>query len=287
VFLKEKQYSNIYNEDFLDLKSLTVPFVHSKEKAWDQLVHRMNTIDQADEFSKLRPVYYFRIAATILLLVGVFTVFSFHYSKKYQTVSRQNLNVILPDHSLVTLNFQSKITYKPLAFRLYKQIVFDGEGYFNIRKSSSFVIHSGDYKVNVLGTVFNIRNRTDFFEVLCYEGRISIVSKVSGKEFILLKNSRFVSENNRESVSNFEDAAITPDWMRGEYVFENTPLNEVFYEIEGNYCYKIEYNNTETRFYSGYFNTGQYIEKVMDLVCVPMKLKYKIVGSRILIQPNE
>jgi ferric-dicitrate binding protein FerR (iron transport regulator) len=83
----------------------------------------------------------------------------------------------LPDSSKLVLNAHSSVRYagnwRPGQVR---EVWLDGEGYFDVRqdKAATFLVHTKDLTVEVLGTAFDIRNRRGKTEVVLETGRIRV-----------------------------------------------------------------------------------------------------------------
>ena len=95
-----------------------------------------------------------------------------------------------------------------------------------------FTVTTNNSRVQVLGTTFNVRSRHDNTEVICLTGKVDFGAKEIGKSVVLTGGKR-ASINGKTLSDVFE---VGPDrtipWMTGELVFHDTPLREVFAELE-------------------------------------------------------
>jgi ferric-dicitrate binding protein FerR (iron transport regulator) len=114
----------------------------------------MKNLLQKFEYHKL----VLGIAAALLLLAGIFSLLRFYTTTK-SCPAGQHLSYILPDGSSVEMNADSKITFHPLWYRFARKIDFEGEGYFEVKKSKKFEVVSESGTTEVLGTSFNIYSR--------------------------------------------------------------------------------------------------------------------------------
>lgn len=98
--------------------------------------------------------------------------------------------IYLPDSSKLVLNAHSTVRYadswsagKP------REVWLDGEAYFDVRKQAkgAFLVHTKALTVEVLGTVFDIRERRGKTEVVLQSGKIR-VRFVNGEHEDLLMN---------------------------------------------------------------------------------------------------
>ena len=93
------------------------------------------------------------------------------------TATETVLQQVLDDKSTVTLNTHS--SFKVLStFQKTREIAVNGEAYFEVtpNKAAPFVVHFGDYRVQVVGTKFNIRSydAENVKEVTVTEGLVKV-----------------------------------------------------------------------------------------------------------------
>ena len=122
-------------------------------------------------------------AAAVIAGIGIATVIGLlskdhrPAEESYATPYGEMRTLYLPDSSKLVLNAHSSARYagswRPGQAR---EVWLDGEGYFDVRadKSSTFLVHTKDLIVEVLGTAFDIRNRRGKTEVVLETGRIRV-----------------------------------------------------------------------------------------------------------------
>ena len=170
-----------HNQDFEKLTNnffgkAEIPFEKSKEDIWNKLESKLD-LEYVPETKRV--ISYrmtFAIAATVLLLVAVFSVFRF-YTTTIESPAGLHLTAMLPDGSSVEMNAESTISYKPLWWRFSRTVKFEGEGFFEVEKGEKFTVTSNLAKTVVLGTSFNINTRNDQYAVICYTGKVKISIK--------------------------------------------------------------------------------------------------------------
>ena len=219
--------------------------------------------------SRVLPLFrYAAIAAMLVLFFGVYQMFVF--SNAASTDFGKTAMVTLSDQSQVTLNAKSGISYPPL-FRYNRTLKLDGEAYFEVSKGSTFTVETALGNVRVLGTKFNVISRGDFFEAVCYEGRV----KVSNDNFCTILTKGEAIRFSKNKPENFVVKQQKPMWISGESDFRSVPLHYVIGALENQYHQKIAYPKqmTDVRF-TGSF-THKDLAKAMQSVCIPLNLKYK------------
>ncbi len=226
---------------------------------------------QKSKVRKLVPNWVMAAAASIAILFGVF-YFMNTTNTVYETSYGEQLAVVLPDGSEVQLNAKSELSLDKEDWKKgVRKLSLKGEGYFKVQKGSKFTVETKGGSVAVLGTQFNVRSTKGYFEVLCYEGKVSVDSdKVS---VILLPGKAFTKLEGKNPVnSEFKETA--PSWISGETTFQKVPLKYVIKELEKLYQININleeaYNN---QLFTGSFtNTNK--ETALKTVCIPMGLQY-------------
>jgi len=281
---EEKILNDSNEKDFEKFLEMTSKFKvpassQSKEAAWDKLVQ---SIDQKEKqeakvvMFASRKVWY-SIAASLVVLFTI-AALTYRYSTVEIELSKGEItNRILPDGSEVQLNADSKISYRKFGWLLNREIKLNGEAFFSVKHGNKFtVITDYNRKVTVTGTKFNVFARGPQFEVNCFEGSV-IVETPTTKPISVTKGTGIkFSKIEEEPEQILLDSIPEPTWTKGEFYFDNTPLNVVFDELSRQFNVSVDIRiEVEKRMYTGFFKKDQLI-KALDLVCIPMGLTYQI-----------
>ncbi len=284
------------NEDtFLDMKSkyekvntalemssqFSVPSAKNKEQTWVELEAKLNGSEL--ENTHVIPLYRKRkfslmaVAASVALLIGVYFTFFQTNETIFETGNVKTQSFKLPDNSSVTLNADSKISFNEDDWHKNRMVLLEGEAFFEVEKGSKFSVISDDKVVEVLGTSFNIKSRSNQYQVACFTGEVAVKLAV---ETVTLKRG--------EAMNIIKDVLSEPfafekkkvkGWKIGKFYFEEVPLQDVFNEFERQYNVRLDYNaDVGTRIYSGYFSNKN-IEDALQLICDPMRLSYEDHGK--------
>ena len=238
------------------------------------------------------------IAATIALLIGTATSFYFLGNRKsvVQTVEMYaprgiKSKVVLPDGSLIMLNSDSKLTY-PVTFESKtREVYLNGEAYFSIKKDKNrpFVVKTGSVDVKVLGTKFNLKAyaNDNFVATTLDEGLVSLSGNSPEiKPVSLTPGKQAVWDKSKKSMSvTAVNQGIYSGWCEGKYYFNKNSFEQIAHtlEIGFNVTIDIQSQNLKKEIFSGDFVRGENIEQILSVIKMNTKIKYKIVGSRILI----
>jgi transmembrane sensor len=218
---------------------------------------------------KVFPLWrYVSIAAAVLLFFGLFQLF--YFSNVRETDFGATQIVALPDNSQVTLNAKSKLSYANL-FRYNRTLELEGEAFFEVEKGSTFKVKTALGCVTVLGTKFDVNAHKDYFEVICYEGKVRVEAK--GKIAILTPSEsiRFYDHTVENRAAATEPK---PSWINGETTFKNVPMQYVLNQFRNQYNVTIDYPKTvENVKFTGTF-THKNKAVALKSICIPLHLKY-------------
>lgn len=253
----------------------------SKEAAWDQLIKSI----QEDEVEEIKVIpffasrkFWYSVAATVLVLIAITSLTYRYTTVEFQLSKGQMANKILPDGSEAILNSESKIEYRKFGWLANREIKLSGEAFFSVKHGSQFtVLTDFNRKVIVTGTKFNVLARGDQFEVKCFDGSVTVQTSES-KTIPLTKGEGVVINKKEESPNQIMlDPIAEPTWIKGEYYFNNIPLNLVLDELsrQFNVTVKPDGFNPNARNYTGFFKKTSLVQ-ALDLICIPMDLTYQI-----------
>ncbi|GAA3603601.1 FecR family protein [Flavivirga amylovorans] len=231
--------------------------------------------------SKVKQLWYaIAVAAVLILSLGTFLT----SNKTYTTAIGEKQTIRLADGSVINLNANSSLSHKRFFWLHNKVVKLTGEAYFKIVKEGPFVVNTSKGAINVLGTEFNIKDRTQF-EIKCYEGKIRFTkldNTDTTKDFTLTKGSQILLDHSMIKEQTFKED--TPDWKTGISKFTDQPLSIVLEELTCLYPITFDINTIDTtRLFSGSF-THNNLENALQTTLIPMGITYqKPEGSPIII----
>ena len=121
--------------------------------------------------------------------------------------------------------------------------------------------------MQVLGTSFNIFARGDQFRVECFTGKVQVTLN-SGATELLLPGKGVGQDRKPELQLADVEPTTSPEWIDGNFTYENAIYAEVFREIERQFNVTIQVDEaTAQKHYQGVFNRNWGLEKVLDEVC--------------------
>jgi transmembrane sensor len=269
-----KEYDGFPDENTPAMANVHINWEKNKDQIWMELERKMEMKPVAKVIRINSPWLRVAVAAVFALLIGATATIKF-YTKTIVVPAGLHSEVYLPDGSLVKLNAQSRLSYKPLLWKVSRNVKFEGEAFFEVTKGKSFEIISDKGETTVLGTTFNIYSRDNDYKVTCITGRVKVVEGTGGKEVILTPGQQ--AALNAEGVLTVEsdiDAEQTLSWLSNKLSFTSVSLGKVFKEIERQYGVTIEIPAGLDNTYTGTFLKDNSVESVLNMVCKPFNLNY-------------
>ena len=212
------------------------------DAAWSKFESKMKSEGKLVEVNFMQ---FFASAAAIALVVAAFFLFRGQSSSSFETFKTAENQVekfILPDGSNVWVNESSVFANTDFAGDV-RQVKLEGEAFFEVMPNTEkpFIVESGDLKVKVLGTAFNVRNyKGENIEISVREGKVEVESNF---ETIILKASEKVVFSGKTQRLKKSSASNAGGWTTGALVFDDQPLMEVITRIERQYGVQIAIRN--------------------------------------------
>jgi transmembrane sensor len=281
--MDEEEFRNM--ETRKKILTWSTGFLTPAGKTEDQnLEELLHLIKASPKRAKLIPRKWLWAAAVIPVFALIYTGFSYFGQMKIRTEYAENKSFVLPDHSEVVLNADSKITYARRNFNKERSISLSGEAFLKIQKGNDFTIHTPSGVINILGTELNIFSRDSLFKVTCISGKVKVTSQ---RQTVIIEpgeNAELTSGGLfKRSIRNAEKVI---SWKDGDFYFEDSRLVYIFDEIERQFKVSIETKGLEERFFTGSFSNKNLIE-ALNVVCIPMNLKYEIKErNKVIITPK-
>ncbi|WP_420319779.1 FecR family protein [Flagellimonas sp.] len=230
----------------------------------------------------IRPLL--RIASVFVLGFSMYFLFIYENLTTVETQIGEKITITLPDASIVNVNALSEIAYNEKKWSQKREIKLEGEAFFDVAKGAKFNVLTPSGTVTVLGTEFNVKQRGNFFEVKCFEGKVQVVS--GEHEAILLEgdNFRFLNGNASKGKNTFSVA----QWTKNISNFQRVEVSEVFAELERQYKVGVILENVDAQqLFSGGF-VHDNLENALKSITVPLNLDYEFIATdKVRVKPRE
>ena len=191
-------------------------------------------------------------AASVLLLVLIgITTLLLRQHEAYSTGIGEQRTVRLPDGSTVELNSRTEFR---VAFHPHERDIelIRGQALFHVAKDASrpFLVHSEGAKVRAVGTEFDVYRKSQETVVTVVEGRVAVIpdslhgdrasadtplastpSAISADGVLLAAGEQLTVSPRAAPKPIPVDATVVTSWTQHKIVFKQTPLPEVFSEL--------------------------------------------------------
>jgi ferric-dicitrate binding protein FerR (iron transport regulator) len=228
----------------------------------------------------------YRIAAVLVIGLGIYYYLNTTLFKEtdvialHSTLAGETKEIVLPDNSVVTLNALSSLSYSNRNWDKDRSINLKGEAYFDVVKGGSFNVVTSQGKVSVLGTRFTVKDRANYYEVVCYEGRVEV--KASGKPVQLTQHD-YYRESFKSIVTAHTNMETVPSWLHYESSFQSVPYFEVIHELERQYNVTVNAQEVDTlQVFTGKFPNND-LHTALRAISIPLRLSYQVNGNEILV----
>lgn len=220
-----------------------------------------------------------KIAAVVAIVLGCGYYFHTEKMETFESLSNtitvpvgQRVNLLLSDGTTVWLNARSTMTYPATFSDSNREVVLTGEAYFDVKpdKDRPFVVHTGKYDVEVLGTKFNVETYTESedFSTALIEGSVRIVNVNDPVDHVLLTpNNRAYTKNGHLVTHQIEDYDLFR-WREGLICFKNVSFDELMLRFEKCYGIRIIIRNPAMaeHVFSGKFRISDGVDNALRIL---------------------
>jgi ferric-dicitrate binding protein FerR (iron transport regulator) len=253
-------------EEWEEVVGKTQPkFNKSKEAVWSEM---MGQIDEQPRQPKVIQMNWFRYAAAAVLVLALTSVSFMRFSTQTITApAGQHASALLPDGSQVELNAASEISFHPYWWRFSRDVNFEGEAFFDVKKGSSFSVMSKNGTTTVLGTSFNINSRDNGYQVYCKTGKVGVSNNNSKVVLEPQQVARLNAEGSLDRTNVSSDDEFI-GWINNRFVFNAAPFEKVVREIELQYDISISLSKADfsTLSFTGTFAKTEDEKQTLEIV---------------------
>ncbi len=260
---------------------------------------RKRQIDTKSRTDLLGPVL--KVAAAILVVFTAYLFFDLTYDPYpdpiaesepilFQTSEDQQSEITLGDGSEIRLNSNSEILIPGDFMHETREVTLSGEAYFDVNHNPEkpFIIHSNQSKIEVLGTAFNVKsksNRNDV-QVAVVEGIVSFSSTASDLEehSVVLKEGQYGYMDVDKRLITVDDFAVENylAWKNGRLVFENLTLVQVCTQLDRLYDVQCSYDKEsfkDLRLTANFSSNS--VDRTLSVISLTLKVDFEREDNRV------
>ena len=221
-------------------------------------------------------------------------------SLKEQVNNTDTIQILtLFDGSKVQLHPKSRLSFSQASFGKKREVYLNGEAFFNVQKNPSvpFVVYTENLITKVLGTSFNVKAYS--FEkkatVQVRTGKVSVYKKENFSDknniantldgLIVIPNQQVIYDfvNNQLRKTIIDQPVILAE-NPTDFVFNSTPLKDVFRILQNTYGIAIIYDESiiNSCSLSASMGNESFYEK-LELICKAINASYESIDGTIYI----
>lgn len=249
------------------------------------------TMDSSAKEADKESFNFMRIAAAIVLLIGIVGVFLLTSPNKEQIIASNDIvHQELPDGSKISLNRTTILEYEESFNEKVRKVKLKGEAHFEVAHNPKkpFMVESGDILVTVLGTNFVVKayDNEDHVQVIVKSGRVSVRNTHTGKEVILsagdeadFSKETAILEKTETQEENFLS------WKTKKFNFRDKTLKRVVKKLNNAFGTKIIIKNKameKCRLTVKFEN--QSIDEILDVIEATLDLKISKKQDQIILE---
>ena len=273
------------------------------------------------KFNSFKP-YWLSAASIVFVLAIGLGVYKSYYTKSVFLENKQQFQftgeiievvnydhnvkyVQLPDGSSVVLQRNSRISYTKQFEAKKRVVILSGEAFFEVTKDAErpFFVYANELVTKVLGTSFSIRADEKGSNVLVAvkTGKVSVFSSKdkhaeeykNGEKLsalLLMPNQQATFERSKFTLkkSSLTGSALLKIPIENQsFIYNETPVSEVFSSFEKAYGIDIEYNEKIMEHCSITATLGdEPLDNKLKWICAILEAEYQVNGDKISINGN-
>ena len=295
---ENKEFEKELHEEFNEYLKIHPDENHNLSYLLDRIHHIIHKQELQEKDTVVKRIYrWYSVAAAVLLIPIIIAgaIWVTHQNQVREIVAEvpvkstlyaplgSRISFTLPDGTQGWLNSGSSLEYS-LPFNSNRKIALSGEAWFDVAHDIEhpFEIATGDSKVKVLGTRFNLNAYPDenYLEVVLEEGKVEFTTSGLASEIVMKPNERLVLNAGAIDV-NKTDAYKYAAWKEGKLVFRGDTMDEVARRISRWYNVQVEVVDKELKKYSirGIFQDDS-LEEVIQYLSMTSPISYRIIERK-------
>ncbi len=301
----ENENEAIYN--YLNESEKNFSYFINLKKAWEanqeesfknrsfgddlKIINKRLSFSSSDKKTRKWNMHFVRIAASVLILLGISAVFYFTRTSNGELAYHELITpkgdmtkIVLSDGSKVWLASDTKFKFPERFESNERRVYLDGMAYFDVshKKGKAFIVDTKEYDIKVLGTTFNVKAFSDenLTETSLIEGKVEIVFDEKRneklKDITLKPGQKLIFNKDADRIIHAKyNQELDVSWIEGRLTFKDESFIEIARKIERFYDVTIIFENKEIENirYTGDFDE-ETIKEALDVIRIITPFEY-------------
>ena len=246
-----------------------------------ELEHRSDKATRPEDATSAKNKRPWILLAFLAILLTGLVYFFWSSGQTMETRPGERKELIIADGTKVQLSPGSNLGFDSTEWAVRRAMSLEGQALFQVSEGTPFTVQTDQGLVEVLGTQFDIWAMGDLMRVQCFEGKVQVSIPGSEQPLTLTVGQQlYVNKSIPGAVESFE--ATEADWLRGERLYQKTPLSLVIKDIERFFAVQLDTKSVNTAVnFSGRIPIPD-LDKALDYLCRSMKWKYERNNTNIV-----
>ncbi|MGJ5642395.1 FecR domain-containing protein [Formosa sp. S-31] len=195
--------------------------------------------------------------------------------------------LVLSDGTKVWLNSDTELTYEVPFTGEARQVSLKGEAFFEVapNKDMPFIVSTGEQKVQVLGTKFNVSAYSDkpVIETTLVEGKVSVEDTLSHDALTLAPNEQAILDLKTAGLEKHKvDVYPYTAWKDGRFVFNNVPLETLLEKMSKWYNVEVVFANDSLKHikFTGDLPRYNDMTNILEIIEAEMSVHIKVENNK-------
>lgn len=300
--LTDTELGNLWKEIDLDLSEEVYAFHEEKVIPLNAISTLRRQVPELRQKREYLSHYGFRVACILALAIGLGFIASYFTAEvtveelpaivyeERSTDPGVKTHLTLSDGSQVTLNSGSKLTYIRNFEGGQREVVLEGEAFFDVEKDSlrPFTVVTGEVKTTALGTSFNIKSYDEgTLDISLITGKVAVESPLEELTYLTLTPGEAVNIDvvQNHIVKGQFDVEMVVGWTKKILIFQKTPFWQAIRTLENWYGVNFEVVNKPDAqvLFSGKFD-NETLEIVLKGLGYAAKFDFEINEDQVKIK---
>lgn len=259
--------------------------------AWLRLQQKLEHVPKRNVRRLSTP--WLQIAAAVLVVLSLATWLMWPNPANFRTDFAEYQQISLPDGTIVDLRANSHLWWEgQWAAQNKREVFLEGEAYFAVSSAQSqkgmpFIVKANSLDIKVLGTEFNVVNRSNRKQVTLVEGSVSILDQPQPLKVLEPQQQYNWQKHQLPLIKTVKTKTFT-DWRNQRWHFDEMPLEDIALRIEEHYGKEVIISNKDLNKQSlSGTAPAENLEMLIKAISLSLDLDAQLKGERIIFSAKQ
>lgn len=287
-----------FQKEWIFLKDTSIIEL-DKNLVWEKIQAKIN---QKRKKTKKLKLFRLMAVASIVLAVVVSSYFVYNnnlFEKQNTeekitsiiTKEKEKKEIVLEDGTKIWLNSNSKISYNNKYNIDNREVIVEGEFYFEVKPSNKkFIVKANKIDIEVLGTSFNLKSYfNEDIEISLKNGKIAVFSSDEHKQLFVMEPSQrlVIKKCDLDYISEIDNLYISDIWKESKLQIYNESFESVSKKLEVWYNIEIISKGLDFNEHYTFQLEKESLQEFLEIFSMTTPIEYKIYESKLYIEAKD